>query len=501
MTVKRQTQDNSAGRQLAPYPWLWRYVSHFCVGANSPAVQHAKLWAFHWKVADQEFLELNVSSTNLTTSAFKGQIQAGWSSCVALEGQPKEAKLKGWCDLIPFLDALGDSAGTNAKERTNRLVQLLGRADCPKGITFVASMPNSEKRGAKVLGKLKPTAIHILAPTIGDWSKGSVSQWSKDAGVKPEEVHLKWIDKDHPWTCGWTLTEQTKDVFLDSNVQLNHLKAKDRLHGEHVEVDTRWSHAKLYLLRLPNKKKRHLLLTSANWSVSAWGAGKESPRNFELGVLFETDWKWPEEGIKDRLTVAFTNARERTGESRLQWAEASWDGNKITCRARSTDSTAPINVVVTFTGGAELSIPRVKAEGSSRQWSDPGSTPLVARFMQGDDFIEVDVLDLRPPSDFTKTPLPEVDPAFEKALREAFLLQRYSGSVVDAESISRPGNVPRSSGAAPAANYSVQAWLDARAAFGVVDAWRAVLDKVKTDPIAREQVLQDGDHLQKIYLG
>ena len=154
---------------------------------------------------------------------------------------------------------------------------------------------------------------------------GSVSAWSKDAGVEPDKIHLKWIDENHPWTCGWALTEQTKDV-LRKSVQLNHLRVEERFHDEHVEGDTRWSHAKLYLLRLPKKKKRHLLLTSANWSVSAWGAGKDKPRNFELGVLFETDWKWPEEGIKDELPVPYTTARERIGKSGLQWAEASWDG-------------------------------------------------------------------------------------------------------------------------------------------------------------------------------
>jgi hypothetical protein len=31
-----------AGRGDSPYPWLWRYVSHFTVGAKGRAVQHAK---------------------------------------------------------------------------------------------------------------------------------------------------------------------------------------------------------------------------------------------------------------------------------------------------------------------------------------------------------------------------------------------------------------------------------------------------------------------------
>ncbi|RYZ68198.1 MAG: hypothetical protein EOP08_01105 [Proteobacteria bacterium] len=40
----------------------------------------------------------------------------------------------------------------------------------------------------------------------------------------------------------------------------------------------------------PFERRIGLLVTSANWSVAAWGAGKTSPRNFELGVVFESEW-------------------------------------------------------------------------------------------------------------------------------------------------------------------------------------------------------------------
>lgn len=501
---EEQTQGDNAGHQSAPYPWLWRYVNHLTVGSNGTAVQHAKLWAFHWQSQEGEFLELHVSSTNLTTSAFKDQIQAGWSSRVALNEQPTKARRQGWGELISFLDKMGDSAGPNAKERTDRLIQLLGRSDCPNGITFVASTPNSKKRGAHALRKLQPSAIHILAPTIGDWDENSVSAWSKDAGVKPDKIHLKWIDENHPWVRGWVLTEETKEVLRNS-AQLDHLKAEDRFHDEHVDGDTRWSHAKLYLLRLPNKKKRHLLLTSANWSVSAWGAGKDNPRNFELGVLFETDWKWPEEAIKGKLANPFTTARERcASESRLQWAEASWDGNHIALRVRSTDSQTSVSAAVTFTGSTEKSIQLIKGEASIR-WNDAESLPLAVRITQEDDALEVDVLDLRPPSEFAKTPLPEVDPDVEKTLRETFLLQRYGGSAVDPAPppgrVVNPKQPPGSGGERSSADYSVQAWIDARAAFGVVDAWCAVIDKAKYNPMFLEQVRLDGKHLHKIYVG
>ena len=114
--------------------------------------------------------------------------------------------------------------------------------------------------------------------------------------------------------------------------------------------------------------------------------------------------------------------------------------------------------------------------------------------------LEVDVLDLRPPAEFAKTPLPEVDPAVEKALREAFLLQRYGGPVVDPESIPGLGGERRPSGvSAPAAEYAVQAWIEARAAFNVVDKWRAALDEAAAEAPRREQVWMDGEELRALF--
>src|SRR5262249_9003642 len=133
-----------SAREDSQYPWLWRYVSHFIVGAESRAVQHAKLWAFHWKVNDEEHLELRVSSTNLTTSAFKTQMQAGWQVCLPLGERAGQGTRRTWGDLVTFLDALGASAGDIAATRIQRLVTLLGRVECPAKVTFVASIPGKK---------------------------------------------------------------------------------------------------------------------------------------------------------------------------------------------------------------------------------------------------------------------------------------------------------------------------------------------------------------------
>ena len=94
------------------------------------------------------------------------------------------------------------------------------------------------------------------------------------------------------------------------------------------------------------------------------------------------------------------------------------------------------------------------------------------------------------------------------ALREAFLLQRYGGLIVDVESIFGRDDARLPVGGAPsAADYSVQAWLDARAAFGVVDSWQSAFGKAKQsafgkakpDPMLLERVRLDGKALSVIY--
>jgi hypothetical protein len=228
-----------AAGQAPQYPWLWRYVSHFTVGVESSATQHAKLWAFHWRIGDSERLALCVSSTNLPASAFKKQLQAGWKGSLDLEDRVTKKARQSWGELIPFLEALGASAGANANERIDSFTQLLARAECPKGIPFVASIPGSEKRGTQVLKRLAPSVIHIITPTVGDWTKDSLTAWSSDVGVAAEKIHLKWLDAHHPWANqnGWTLTAAAEKVLREKGVQLNRLPPDARFSGEHVDGD------------------------------------------------------------------------------------------------------------------------------------------------------------------------------------------------------------------------------------------------------------------------
>jgi hypothetical protein len=489
-------------RESSQYPWLWRYVSHFTVGAESRAVQHAKLWAFHWKGDDEEFLELHISSTNLTASAFKAQVQAGWQVSLPLGARATANAHGSWGELVPFLEALGASAGSIATTRIQRLVTLLGRVECPADVTFIASVPG-DKSAARQLKQFEASELHVLAPTIGDWDERTLSAWSNDVGVALAKIHLKWISTKHPWASeDWALSTKANAALEANGVQVECLPSEARFTEQHRDADPRWSHAKLYLLR--SRRKRRLLVTSANWSPSAWGAGKTSPRNFELGVVFESAWTDLEaigEPFDPPDTVPFCvdRAKDEERTSSLEWAEATWDGTRIELRARSSDSTTPITATVGFAGGSEEGISLVDG-AAAMPWKDPERTPLSARFTQGSELLEVDVLDLRPPAELAKTPLPEVDPALAAALREAFLLQRYGGPVVDAESISGLGGKRRAPGvAAPTADYSVQAWLDARAAFNVVDRWRAALAEAQSDSVLLDRVRLDGQELRALY--
>lgn len=490
-------------REDSQYPWLWRYVSHFNVGSEARAVQHAKIWAFHWKIEDEEALELHVSSTNLTASAFKSQLQAGWQVTLTLGERTSESTRRSWGQLVPFLEKLGASAGVVAATRVGRLVALLGRAERPADVAFVASVPGG-KSAARQLADFEPSEIHVLTPTIGEWNERTLAAWTAEVGISPKRVHLKWISEAHPWAAssGWALSKAASEKLQRSGVQLDCLPEEARFTAEHRDGDPRWSHAKLYLLR--SRRRRRLLVTSANWSASAWGAGRTAPRNFELGVVFDSEWTDLEalgEPFDPPECVPFCvdRAGDEARGSTLEWAEARWDGERIALRARSTDIIAPISVVVTFLGSEEEQLLLARGEASIA-WNDAVKTPLAACFTQGAEVLEVDVIDLRPPSEFAKTPLPEVDPAVEKALREAFLLERYGGPVVDAESIPGLGDGRRRAGpTASAADYAVQAWTEARAAFRVVDHWRAALEEAAADAPRREQVRLDGAELRALF--
>lgn len=519
------SSSNETGLQ-EPYAWLWQYINSYTVGARADAVQHAKFWAFHWKTDDGELLELYVSSANLTASAFKNQVQAGWHIQLPLEPGTAKTRLAKWGDLVHFLNALGESAGVNANEAIEPLLTLLARAHCPDDVTFIASIPGATARAANKLKKLKPVEMHILTPTIGDWTDKTLAAWSHDTGVPLQNIHLKWISPFHPWAAqaGWALTDDACTALKNADVKLEQLQPGDRFVDEHFPNDERWSHAKLYLMRIPPMQYRQLLITSANWSAAAWGAGaSQSARNFELGVLVRTKWKLLE-SMCSPLAQPFLTQRSTFVTSALRWVQASWDGHKISLSARSTKTMPPIVAHVLFSDNsvsASHTLQKGTIEfglefefGGASESAATAIRPLSARFSQGDEQIQVYMLDLRPREQFCKdTPLPEIDPEHQERVRDALLLERYGGPVVDTDPPPDPttgDNNTRNSkktvsphrmgGSHVSADYTVQAWSDARAGFVVLDNWRrAWVAAGKNDVAYAQYVRGDGEHLQRIF--
>ena len=82
------------------YGWIWRHLRGLVVGHGGKAVQHAKLWILHWRSREgHEYIELVVSSANLTRAAFQGQLQAAWRTCIKLQPRPSNDRLTGWESL------------------------------------------------------------------------------------------------------------------------------------------------------------------------------------------------------------------------------------------------------------------------------------------------------------------------------------------------------------------------------------------------------------------
>jgi hypothetical protein len=112
-SASREEPGDSVERNNGAYGWIWRSIRALTVGSKGRAVQHAKLWILHWGADEDgcEYLEVVVSSANLTRSAFKNQIQAVWRACIELRRTSSKSRLDSWGVLPEFIRELGSSAG------------------------------------------------------------------------------------------------------------------------------------------------------------------------------------------------------------------------------------------------------------------------------------------------------------------------------------------------------------------------------------------------------
>lgn len=523
--------------------WLWNYVALRSVGRTGPATQHAKLWMFHWRASDsndEEWLEIVISSANLTAAAFREQIQAAWSCVLPLQATVSQARRNTWGILPEFLRKLGTSAG--AEDIAILFTDLLGRCEAPEDVDFVASVPGQHGKlalkkaawGSAGLGDIAPLGagrvkLRVMAPFIGTWSQNELEAWCDRVQSSPDKIELVWIDKQHPWaengldgTQRWILPATTHQTFVGSDVallRLEHPSANDEdataFHDSHRAAnDRRWSHAKLYMLR--RGKACRLLITSANFSTSAWGKpladGGLQIRNFELGVVLR-QLEWPTQepatfsNVDDAWVVEPTISRQ-SGE--LGWAQSVWDGTVLAVECRfSGDPNGKLVARITAAGKAfELHDWGQSGDlwRAAMTWPIGVGPPTIVQLCIGGLRLEIPTQDLRMASDLPWTPIPEIQPERAQALRDELLLEEYGGVFEDAADdpaamteVAALNEVEASETTAGTIDsYAIPAFVEARRMMSCVDNWAARMSTAATRQVGRAEerrLLRDGAEL------
>jgi Tyrosyl-DNA phosphodiesterase len=531
-TAREEPGDADQGESGA-YGWIWRCIRHLTVGSRGKAVQHAKLWLLHWgaAVADGvEYLEIVVSSANLTRAAFKGQLQAAWRARIHLHPQRLEERLKRWGVLPDFLRELAASAGEDG--RLDSFVELLARGDRPEGVTFIASVPGTHSRqvlrgtpwGAAGLREITPpgrgtVSGAILCPFVGSWSADALKRWCASFEGLPHRLALVWIDKNHPWAhaAKWILPESTLKTLTELDASLLKLRHEaddpegtDRFHEEHrpTHGDDRWSHSKVYCLRRGNS--RRLLVTSANFSPAAWGRqnsdGDLTIENFELGVCVEQA-AWPFDDLEP-LDGAFVSELPGRGSAFIMWARAVWDGKTVDVDCRCEPNRELVGALQSGGEWTPIATWTVDADGCFRSarvlWADATRPPLLVQLTCEQETVSVAVFDARPARDREDTIPPEVDKDAAQWMRDELLFEQYGGYVAadaEGEALTNGGKdlaEDDGDGAGPTDSYTVPAFVLARRHLGVVDNWADQAKRASArgaEEFERRLLLRDGEML------
>jgi Tyrosyl-DNA phosphodiesterase len=524
------------------YQWIWRSIRHLTVGSRGRAVQHAKVWLLHWSSPNgPDYLEIVVSSANLTLAALRGQLQAAWRTVIVFKPQRSEARLAGWGILPGFLGELAISAGD--VQSLAPFVEMLARCECPEGITFLASVPGVHSRstlrrtpwGAAGLTKIAPTgsgaaSVSIMAPYVGAWNSETIRRWCSNFGGTPQRLKLVWIEKDHPWQRYWLLPKDTLRFLLKAGASLVKLgrdpaeqERSDAFHAQHRQADDRWSHAKLYHIRRGNS--RRLLVTSANFSLAAWGSedatGILSIENFELGVCVEqADWPFEQlDEFEDENDIATVAGLDSRSSPLITWARAAWDGQEVGIECRCLAPSELLGDLRTgtettaFAGWNSLS----DTEGLYRAnlpYSGDCHTPFVVELTCRSECLRIPIFDERKLIDRENTILPEVDQALVQNLRDHLLFEEYGGRIAadDPDVDSADGSIddlvfPEDEGdddttAGHSESYAVPAFVLARRHLAVVDIWADAVKEVSkrlAGDFRRRHLQRDGELLVEAF--
>lgn len=503
--------------------WLWSYVRRHHVGAKNGtrAVQHSKLWLLHRVGKDgTECLELWISSTNLTRSAFTGQIQSCWRCCVPLQGAARDANRQSWGPLSDFLQELGTQSGNAAKTAIEPFLLLLSRARCPQGVQFVASVPGrhrSQRWGVDALGIAiagrGAASIDILVPTVGEWDSDAWREWSSAAGTRPDRISIAWPAQEHRWSKSWCMPEVAWAAFSASSTNLLEWpKGEDDsspLHEKHIESkDHRWLHGKCYWLR--RGRRSWVLVTSANLSKSAWGVsvnGSLLIRNFELGVLLATDQR-PLTNLNPLASLpSFSVENEDTelsAESSTPWLAATFQDGYL-CLHASGPERPPARLEVRLADGTNAT-KRLHWTPQTDGWEAavpcPNSLPQLIRIIGSVAWIPV--WDQRSATERRETPLvslPGLDPIQLAAIRLSFMEARYVRCEPDLavlEPAQRPTAASQQGSERPTAarfGYGLPVTDLLRRLSSVVDGWRS--ERATASNGLRRYLDADGESLRE----
>src|SRR5260370_40934882 len=88
------------------------------------------------------YLEVCISSANLTISAFQDQIQAAWRCAVPLENASQRRR-QSWGILPEFVEELANACSPSSGDKIRSFMELFDHAMCPEGIQFLASVPGT----------------------------------------------------------------------------------------------------------------------------------------------------------------------------------------------------------------------------------------------------------------------------------------------------------------------------------------------------------------------
>jgi hypothetical protein len=530
VVVSSAAQTNVGPLPAGSEDWLWNHVQRLEVGAHTDATQHAKLWLLHWgrERDSPERLEVVVSSANLTRSALHSQLQAGWRCLVDLADRGSTKRRDGWGLLAPFLERLGRACGNRGSESVEYWLRLLRRADCPQGVTFVASVQGDHAMqdlrrqawGAEGLRHLWQgrgrRRMTIVVPTVGMWNEERLRKFGERAGVGMSDIQLAWIDKEHRWAGRWSMPRATGEALrVRANgeagpIELGAIANPDQPACDKVwrspypssftSDDRRWPHCKLY--ELLQGRDRRLLVTSANFSAAAWGhQAKRNAithiQNFELGVAFRS-----EKGLGRHLSSRnFIPAAQNTTDEDVpvpdvRWASAEWNGHRLRVQYRVGPGVIVARRIQIVVERGEPCVRSVAWTGRSLrtgvlQWRTSSTVPLMVHLHVGIGGTRpVPVVDVRPASERQQVVCSRLDPKEAEELLARLAEERYGYRLADGPGSRTTPTTPRGS-RHQSDSYDVAAYVDARRRFQWIDAWRAHLEAAQGE-VARAGALEDG---------